>query len=81
MDAMLTTSRMSHLTRRLIQCSGLALLGFLVIGSPAQADEASCNAIIAMQQAYCEGRGTPLPDGQSYGYYESANDSCVLRGC
>jgi hypothetical protein len=58
----------------------VALLGS-VVASPSFADEATCNALIAYQQAYCEARNTPLPDGVSYGSYDAQNDICTLQGC
>jgi hypothetical protein len=66
--------------RRVAQSILVAALG-VVASDSAFADEATCNALIAYQQAYCEGRNTPLPDGQAYGSYDAENDICTINGC
>lgn len=72
----------AYLRRRLLQSVTVALLGVFALAAPAAADEASCNALIAMQAAYCKERneGVVVPDF-SYGSYDAEHDICTLIGC
>lgn len=67
------------LRRRLAQAAIVGSLGALALASPASAaDEASCMALCAMQEAYCDARSGTLVGSC---YWDPGSHVCNLNGC
>lgn len=68
------------MTRVRVRLAQIVVLGVLAIVAtvPLSADQASCDALCAMQEAYCDAKGGTLVGDC---YWIPDGDICNLNGC